>query len=155
MYDLQPLGLTPAVWHDLEGQRKEVIEGGVQHYRLDLWVWHHCPTGWQREWRDRGISRTRKEGLKNMIHMYNIVPIMYCPGLWVPVNPPIDQAYTTMSVSWKPSLWIANWITTSMALASFWGNGTPWQKDAVKKQYPCIIKHNSNTQPTLKKHAQI
>lgn len=76
---------------------------------------------------------------------------MYCSCLCVPVNPPMDQAYMTMSLSWKPSLCIANWITTSMALASFWGNGTPWQKDTnLKKQYLCIIKQNSHTQPTNK-----
>lgn len=53
--------------------------------------------------------------------------------LHLPVNPPMDQAYTTISLILKPSLCIANWITTSMALASFWGNGTPWQKDPSKK----------------------
>ncbi len=75
------------------------------------------------------------EELHNKIHIYSIkkVSIVYCSRLCVPVNPPMDQAYTTMSLSWKPSLCIANWITTSMALASFWGNGTPWQKDTSKK----------------------
>lgn len=53
-----------------------------------------------------------------------------CVADVVPVNPPIDQAKMTMSLSWKPSLWTANWITTSMALASFWGKGTPWERQS-------------------------
>lgn len=39
------VGLTPAVRHDLESQRQQVIKGRVQHHCLDLWVWHHCPRG--------------------------------------------------------------------------------------------------------------
>lgn len=33
-----------------------------------------------------------------------------------------------MSWGWKPRRWMANWTTTSMALASFCGNGTPCRK---------------------------
>lgn len=38
-----------------------------------------------------------------------------------------------MSLNWKPSLCTANWMTTSIALASFWGNGTPWKSRREKK----------------------
>lgn len=56
----------------------------------------------------------------------------------VPVNPPMDQAYIIISFSWKPSLCTANCITTSMAFASFWGNGTPWQ--TKRKKCSCYNK---------------
>lgn len=29
--NLNPAGLTPTVRHDLQGQRQQVIEGGIQH----------------------------------------------------------------------------------------------------------------------------
>lgn len=41
--------LTPTFRHNFEGQRQEVIKGGVQHYGLDLWVGHCCPRSWERE----------------------------------------------------------------------------------------------------------
>lgn len=64
--------------------------------------------------------------------MNDFVCCLICDGL--PVKPPIDQAYTIMSLNWKPSLWTANWMTTSIALASFWGNGTPWKSRRKKKK---------------------
>lgn len=36
--NLNPAGLTPTVGHDLQGQRQQVVEGGIQHHGLDLWV---------------------------------------------------------------------------------------------------------------------
>lgn len=66
------------------------------------------------------------------------------------MNPPMDQAYITMSLSWKPSLCSANWITASMALASFWGNGTPWKVQKQKlKHYSCICKQRQFKQQVI------
>ena len=79
---------------------------------------------------------------------------MYGCGLCVPVNPPMDQAYTTMSESWKPSRCTAYWITTSMALASFWGNGTPWQKDTSTKEKAILIHALLNITATLNPHTK-
>lgn len=70
-------------------------------------------------------------------------------GLVVPVKPPMDQAYTMMSLSWKPSLCIANWITTSMALASFWGNGSPWWNKQVKHDVTVIQFPQNSLTPIL------
>lgn len=44
-----------------------------------------------------------------------------------------------MSCNWKPNLCTANWITTSIAFASFWGNGTPWNR--CKYRYGKCLTH--------------
>lgn len=111
----------------------------------------------KKKWGERGKDHfigQEEQGEKDKLKQFTILAVEKCRlCLCVPVNPPMDQAYTTMSLSWKPSLCIAYWITTSMALASFWGNGTPCRKIQVKKQYSCIIKQNSNTQPQTQIHA--
>lgn len=74
-----------------------------------------------------------------------------CVADVVPVNPPIDQAKMTMSLSWKPSLWTANWITTSMALASFWGKGTPWERQSDNNGQTTTVRQqqsDNNSQTT-------
>lgn len=171
--NLHAAGLTPTVRHDLQGQRQQVIERGIQHHWLDLGVWHHSPAGWKTKQSHRGIQvngkccgltldecvvhslssylPSRRGGWEAVCHWKTcrsgrldwLVTLVYSGktlnsvwhqcGLELPVKPPIDQAYTMMSLSWKPSLCIANWITTSMALASFWGNGSPWWNKQVRQ----------------------
>lgn len=188
--NLNPAGLTPTVGHDLQGQRQQVIEGGIQHDWLDLWVRHRCPAGWDRTESHRGVQVNEKlcgltleyalhsttkalitEGYgaicswKNggsgaldwtmSAHCIRQITLNFLNSVWhhsglvVPVKPPMDQAYTMMSLSWKPSLCIANWITTSMALASFWGNGSPWWNKQVKHDATVIQFPQSSLTPIL------
>ena len=38
--------LTPAVWHDFQGQGHQVVKGGIQDHSTNVWVGHGCPRGW-------------------------------------------------------------------------------------------------------------
>lgn len=54
------VGLTPAVRHDLEGQRQEVIKGRIQHHCFDVWVRHHCPRGYENKGRKTKETELRQ-----------------------------------------------------------------------------------------------
>lgn len=50
--------LTPAIWHDFQGQGHQIIKRGIQDHGTNVWIGHGCPCGWYQD-REEGRGQRR------------------------------------------------------------------------------------------------
>lgn len=78
--------LTPAVWHDFQGQGHQVIKGGIQDHGTNVWVGHGGPRSWYQERKGRvrtkGLLPTPTPTLIPLtLQAHPILPTKLAPGL--------------------------------------------------------------------------
>lgn len=78
--------LTPAVWHDFQGQGHQVIKGGIQDHSTNVRVGHGCPRSWYQERKEKvrtkGLLPTPTHTLIPLtLQAHPILPTKLAPGL--------------------------------------------------------------------------